>query len=79
MADGAAAGGLRRVLSPVGVTLLTFSALSPVVSIYIGGNAVLHLAGAGAALAFLAGGVASAILTLLYAEIGAAFPRAGGT
>jgi amino acid transporter len=71
--------GLKKVLSPVGVFLLTFSALSPVVSFYIGGDAVLHLAGSGAALAFLLGGVASAILSLLYAEIGAAFPRAGGT
>jgi len=69
---------LQRVLHPSGVMLLTFSALSPVLSFYIGGDAILHMAGTGAALAFLAGGVASAILSLLYAEIGAAFPRAGG-
>jgi amino acid transporter len=57
---------------------LAFSALSPVVSFYIGGDAVLKLAGTGAALAFIAGGVASALLALLYAEVGAAFPGAGG-
>ena len=81
MADetGGREPALQKVLSPVGVFLLTFSALSPVVSFYIGGDAVLHLAGSGAAVAFLVGGVASAILALLYAEIGAAFPRAGGT
>jgi fructoselysine transporter len=66
------------VLGPAGVFLLSFSALSPVFSVYIGGNEVLRMAGTGAALAFLVGGVASAILALLYAEIGAAFPGAGG-
>ena len=69
---------LKRVLSPIGVLLLAFSALSPAFSVYIGGDAVLHLAGTGAAVAFLAGGCAAAILGLLYAEVGAAFPGAGG-
>ncbi len=58
--------------------LLTLSALSPVGSVYITGAGVLHLAGTGAALAFIAGGVISALLALLYAELGAAFPGAGG-
>ena len=69
---------LKRVLSPLGVMLLAFSALSPAFSVYIGGDAVLHLAGTGAAVAFLLGGIAAAILGLLYAEVGAAFPGAGG-
>jgi len=69
---------LKRVLSPVGVMLLAFSALSPAFSVYIGGDAVLHLAGTGAAVAFLLGGLAAAILGLLYAEVAAAFPGAGG-
>ena len=69
---------LNRALSPVGVMMLTFSALSPVASVYIGGAGVLHLAGTGAALAFLAGGVVAALMALIYAELGAAFPRAGG-
>ena len=69
---------LKRVLTPLGVLLLAFSALSPAFSVYIGGDAVLHLAGTGAAVAFLLGGVAAAILGLLYAEVGAAFPGAGG-
>jgi amino acid transporter len=58
--------------------LLAFSALSPAFSVYIGGDAVLHLAGTGAAVAFLVGGLTAAILGLLYAEVGAAFPGAGG-
>jgi amino acid transporter len=69
---------LKRVLSPIGVILLAFSALSPAFSVYIGGDAVLQLAGTGAAVAFLLGGIAAAALGLLYAEVGAAFPGAGG-
>jgi amino acid transporter len=58
--------------------LLTLSALSPVASVYITGAGVLHLAGTGAGLAFLSGGVIAAVMGLLYAELGAAFPGAGG-
>jgi amino acid transporter len=74
----ASRGELQRSLGPVGVMLLAFSALSPAFSVYIAGDAVLHLAGTGAALAFLLGGMASALMGLLYAEVGAAFPGAGG-
>jgi len=69
---------LKRVLSPIGVMLLAFSALSPAFSVYVVGDTVLHMAGTGGAIAFLLGGVAAAILGLLYAEVGAAFPGAGG-
>ena len=69
---------LSRVLGPLGVMMLTFSALSPVFSVYIGGNEVLRMAGSGAALAFIIGGLTSGTLAVLYAEIGAAFPGAGG-
>jgi len=69
---------LQRILSSPEVLLLTISALSPTVSVFVGGNAVLHLAGSGAAIAFLLGGIFSASFGLLYAEIGAAFPGAGG-
>ena len=70
---------LHRTLTPVEVMLLTFSALSPAMSVYIAGAGVLHLAGTGAALAFIVGGFVPALLALLYAELGSAFPRAGGT
>ena len=69
---------LSRSLGPIAVMLLAFSALSPVFSVYIAGDAILKLAGTGAALAMLIGGCAAAILGLLYAEVGAAFPGAGG-
>jgi len=73
-----AGGGLQRALKPGGVLLLVLSAVSPVLSVFVGGSAVLHLAGSGAALAFLSGGVLAALLALLYAELGARAPGAGG-
>lgn len=72
------APGLARVLSPFEMFLLTMSALSPVLSVFIGGNAVLHMAGTGSALAFLLGGAFNVLFGMLYAEIAAAFPGAGG-
>jgi amino acid transporter len=57
---------------------LTFSALSPAFSVYIVGDSIIHIGGTGALVAFLVGGVAAAVLALLYAEVGAAFPGAGG-
>ncbi|MBX9885828.1 MAG: amino acid permease [Novosphingobium sp.] len=71
-------GSFVRVLSPGEVFLLTISALSPVFSVFIGGNAVLHLAGTGAAIGFICGGTIAATLALLFAELSASFPGAGG-
>ena len=67
-----------KTLGPIGVVLLTFSALSPALSVFVGGSSLLHMAGTGAAIAFIGGGLVSAVTALLYAELGAAFPRAGG-
>jgi amino acid transporter len=69
---------LHRSLSPVGVVMLAYSALTPAASVYIYGADVLHMAGTGAATAFLLGGLIAGVLTYLYAELGAAFPLAGG-
>jgi fructoselysine transporter len=72
------AARLERALKPGGVLLLVLSAVSPVLSVFVGGSAVLHLAGSGAALAFLLGGVLAAMMALLFAELGARPPGAGG-
>lgn len=69
---------LHRTLGPLGIAFLTFSALSPAVSVYIFGDGLIHLAGTGTVSALLIGGTIAAVLGLLYAEIGAAFPNAGG-
>lgn len=71
-------GSFARVLSPGELFLLTISALSPVFSVFIGGNAILHLAGTGAAIGFIAGGLIASTLALLFAELSASFPGAGG-
>ena len=69
---------LERALPPGGVLLLVLSAVSPVLSVFVGGSGVLHLAGHAAALGFLIGGVLAAALALLYAELGSRSPGAGG-
>jgi fructoselysine transporter len=69
---------LHRALTPLEVMFLTFSALSPALSVFIFGDTILHMAGTGAAAAVLVGGAIAAIMAFLYAELGAAFPQAGG-
>jgi amino acid transporter len=76
--DGPTAGRLHKQLSTFECLLLTLSCLSPVVSIFGIGSDVLQHAGSGAALLFL-GGIAIAVLwAVVYAELGSAFPYAGG-
>jgi amino acid transporter len=71
-------GQLHRKLSSFGVLLLTLSCLSPVFSIYGVGADVLQHAGTGAALLFLIGIAAAVIWAVVYAELGSAYPYAGG-
>jgi amino acid transporter len=54
------------------------SALSPAASVFVAGESAVRSAGTGAALGFLVGGIISAIMALLYAELAASFPHAGG-
>ncbi len=69
---------LRRELSAFGVLLLTLSCLSPVLSIYGVGSDVLKHAGTGSAMLFVVGMVFAAIWAMVYAELGSAYPYAGG-
>jgi len=69
---------LHRSLTSIEVVFLAFSALSPALSVFIYGDSILHMAGSGTAAAILIGGGVAAISGLLYAELGAAFPQAGG-
>ena len=73
-----AAAGLKRTLGPLAVALLTLSVLSPATSVFVTGADIVHQTGTGAALAFLAGGVVTLIFVFAQAELGAAFPFAGG-
>jgi amino acid transporter len=74
----AGAGRLRKELSSFGVLLLTLSCLSPVFSIYGVGSDVLQHAGTGAAGLFLLGIGAAVVWAVVYAELGSAYPYAGG-
>lgn len=78
MAETQRRGGLHRRLSSFGVLLLTMSCLSPVFSIYGSGADVLSHAGTGAAPLFLLALGAAAIWAMVYAELGSAYPYAGG-
>jgi amino acid transporter len=69
---------LHRQVGPFGVLFLTLSALSPAASVFVAGAGTVRSAGTGAALGFLAGGVIAATLAMLYAELAASFPHAGG-
>jgi len=71
-------GRLKRELSSFAVLLLTLSSLSPVVSVFGVGGDVLHQAGAGAAALFGLGLVAALVWAVVYAELGSAYPYAGG-
>jgi amino acid transporter len=69
---------LHRELASFGVFLLTLSCLSPVLSIYgIGSDVLLH-AGTGAAGMFLCGIGVAVVWAVVYAELGSAYPYAGG-
>jgi amino acid transporter len=69
---------LHRELASFGVLLLTLSCLSPVLSIYgIGSDVLLH-AGTGAAGMFICAIGAAVVWAVVYAELGSAYPYAGG-
>src|SRR5579862_7630189 len=72
------AGRLHRQLSSFGVLLLTLSCLSPVFSVYGIGSDVLQHAGTGAVVLFLLGLAAAVVWAVVYAELGSAYPYAGG-
>jgi amino acid transporter len=76
IADGT--NQLHRKLGPLGILLLTLSCLSPVLSIYgIGSDVLLH-AGTGAAVMFICGIGVAVVWAMIYAELGSAYPYAGG-
>lgn len=69
---------LRRSLSTFGMLMLTLSCLSPAFSIYGIGVDVLQHAGGAAAGLFVVAMVAAVIWAFVYAELGSAYPCAGG-
>ena len=72
------AGKLHKQLGTFGCLLLALSCLSPVLSIFGVGSDVLQHAGTGAAPLFLMGIGMAVLWAVVYAELGSAFPYAGG-
>ena len=73
-----AAGKLHKQLGTLGCLLLALSCLSPVLSIFGIGSDVLQHAGSAAAPLFLIGIGVAVIWAVVYAELGSAYPYAGG-
>ncbi|MHB1541066.1 MAG: APC family permease [Steroidobacteraceae bacterium] len=69
---------LHRRLTPFEALLLTLSCLSPVFSVYGPGAQVLRQSGTGAAALFALGIGVAAVWGMVYAELGSAYPYAGG-
>jgi len=70
--------GLHRTLSSFGVLMLTISCLSPALSIYGVGADVLQHTGTASVGLFLLGLAVSLIWSIVYAELGSAYPYSGG-
>ncbi len=73
-----APGKLHKQLGTFGCLLLAMSALSPVLSIFGVGSDVLQHAGSAAAPLFLLGIGVAVVWAVVYAELGSAYPYAGG-
>ena len=71
-------GRLHRELSTFGVIVLTLSCISPVFSIFGVGADIVQHAGTGTAGLFLLGIGAAVVWAAVYAELGSAYPYAGG-
>jgi amino acid transporter len=69
---------LKRDMSSLGGLLITLSCLSPSIGVFIVGSQVIHQAGSGVFLCFLAAIILNLAISAVYAEVGSAFPHSGG-
>ncbi len=69
---------LKRCITGFGALLLTLTALSPSLGVFVVASDVMHQAGSGVFLCFVAVVVLDVAVAALYAELGTAFPHAGG-
>ncbi len=69
---------LTRSLGPVGVLLLTLSAITPASSVWVIVPEMLQVAGSGALIAMLLAAIVCIATAFVYAELSSAFPVAGG-
>ena len=62
----------------VGCLLITVSCVTPASSVFIVIPGVVHIAGSGALISAMIGGLISLMVAFVYAELGSAFPLTGG-
>ncbi len=77
-ANNKKAQGLERSLGFGTLLAIAVSSVSPTTSVFISFGSMLTTVGTGVALAFLVGGVIAVLNSLVYAELGTAFPISGG-
>ena len=76
--DLAAPTSLKPSLHRLGALLITVSGVTPAASVFIMGQSVIHQAGTGAVLCFLAAALLGLATAYVYAELSSAFPLTGG-
>jgi amino acid transporter len=72
------ATALGRSMRRIGTLLITLSGITPAASVFVMGQDVIHQAGSGAVLAFLAAALLGLTTAYVYAELASAFPLTGG-
>jgi amino acid transporter len=68
---------LARSMRSFGALLITLSALSPSIGLFIVGDELLHQAGTATFLCFVAAGLLGVAMASVYAELSSAFPHTG--
>src|SRR3569623_2314254 len=76
-AAGVRPAHLQRSMHGFGALLITLSALSPSIGLFIVGDELLQQAGTATFLCFLAAGLLGVAMACVYAELGSAFPHTG--
>jgi amino acid transporter len=76
-ADAPLAPGFVRSMGGLGALMITLSALSPTIGVFVAGSDVIHEAGTGAVICFIAAAVLGVAIACVYAELISAFPETG--
>ena len=76
-ATAVGAGSFRRSMGSVGALMVTLSALSPTIGVFIVGSDVIHQAGTSVLLCFGVAVLLGVLMASVYAELVSAFPDAG--
>lgn len=76
--SGENVNGLKRGMKMIGVLLITLSAVSPASSVFIIVPGILGTSGSGAFLSMCLGAIVGVFMSLVYAELGSAYPLSGG-